>query len=66
MKQLNNDMLCKWCLGCNKLLIDDFQGLRNCNIFIAGYENWSDMFMKALKGEKDAGNNKKSKKQKRN
>mgnify|MGYP003571329884 CR=1 FL=1 len=49
MTQLRDDTLCKYCLGCNKLEINNFIGTRNCKGFVPGYENWRQMYDRALK-----------------
>lgn len=49
MIQLKNDTLCKYCLGCNKLEIYNFIGIRNCEGFVPGYLNWHEIYEKALK-----------------
>lgn len=54
MTQIENDMLCKYCFGCEKLN-NNFNGARNCKNFIPAYKNWREEFEKALKtkeGEK--------------
>jgi len=48
MVQLRGDTLCKYCLGCNKLENYNFIGTRNCKGFVPGYENWREMYEKAL------------------
>lgn len=34
MKQLEQDKLCKKCVGCNRLEISEFNGVYRCNNFI--------------------------------
>lgn len=63
MKQLKDNVICKYCLGCNRLLLEDFDGVKNCKGFAAGYKDWQERFYKALKGERNA---KVAKKKKRN
>ena len=48
MVQIKGDTLCKYCLGCNKLENYNFIGTRNCKGFVPGYENWREMYEKAL------------------
>nr|DAQ62427.1 MAG TPA: transposase [Caudoviricetes sp.] len=48
MAGLKDDILCKYCLGCNKLENHNFIGTRNCKGFIPGYKNWRELYEKAL------------------
>lgn len=34
MTQFENDKLCKYCLGCNKLEDENFKGTKNCKDFV--------------------------------
>ncbi len=52
MKQLENDIVCKYCLGCNRLGIEDFNGIKRCNGFVPAYSDWQERYYKALKEEK--------------
>jgi len=52
MKQIEKDRLCAWCNGCNKLEIEEFEGVRNCANFAPCFENWQDEYRKALLKEK--------------
>jgi len=36
MKQFENDKICKYCYGCNKLELEDFNGVVRCNNFMQG------------------------------
>lgn len=58
MQQLKEDTICKYCLGCNKLLNMNFNGTRNCKKFIAGYINWRELYERALKKAKENRGNK--------
>lgn len=49
MKQLSKDTLCYYCLGCNKLEDEKFEGVRNCKNFMPGIENWRELIEKELK-----------------
>lgn len=49
MKQLKDDKICKYCFGCNKLLDDNFGGVRDCINFIQA-KDMSEYYRK-LKGE---------------
>lgn len=55
MKQLENYKICKYCLGCEKLADEKFDGVENCRGFVPGYEDWEKRFYKALKEENDDG-----------
>lgn len=39
MKELKKGTLCKECLGCNKLLLENFTGNYKCNNFMKGVKN---------------------------
>ena len=51
MKQIDNKKLCKYCLGCNKLEDEKFDGVIRCNVFIAGYTDWKEKWKEALKND---------------
>lgn len=36
MKQFSKDILCYYCLGCNKEELENFDGVMNCKGFVAG------------------------------
>ena len=40
MKQISDEILCKYCLGCNKLEDEKFAGVRRCKGFCPGYKDW--------------------------
>ena len=52
MKQISDEILCKYCLGCNKLEDERFAGVRRCKSFCPGYENWKDQYYKSLNNER--------------
>ena len=35
-KQLEKNVICYYCMGCNKLLIESFLGVKNCKGFVLG------------------------------
>lgn len=49
MKQIYNKKLCKFCLGCNKLEDEYFNGVMRCNNFMAGIDNWQEKWKEELK-----------------
>lgn len=49
MEQIEAKYICIYCLGCNKLEDEKFQGVMNCKNFIPGYENWIEMRREELK-----------------
>lgn len=49
MQQLENDVLCKYCLGCNKLEDLNFKGTRNCKEFVQAQANWRILYDRAIK-----------------
>ena len=53
MKQLEKNTICKYCLGCNKLLLEEFNGVKQCNRFVSGYRDWQERYYKSLKEVKD-------------
>lgn len=40
MKQISSEVLCKYCLECNKLEDENFAGWRRCRNFTPGYKDW--------------------------
>lgn len=52
MNQLKDEVLCKYCLGCNRLENPNFLGFKRCSGFVAGYPNWKDLYYEALKKER--------------
>jgi len=49
MKQLEKDKLCCYCMGCNKLLLEQFEGVRQCKNFKQAEPNWQEKMWKELK-----------------
>lgn len=49
MKQIDNKKICFYCLGCNKLEDEKFDGVMRCKNFIAGVYNWQEKWKEALK-----------------
>ena len=49
MKQVEKDKLCKYCIGCNKLELEQFNGVRNCSNFIQAEPDWQKKMWKELK-----------------
>jgi len=49
MKQMEKDQLCYYCLGCNKLQQNEFEGVRNCKNFITGIADWQEKINKELR-----------------
>lgn len=52
MKQLSDDKICKYCYGCGKLELEQFEGLINCSKFLATDKDWQDKYYKALRRNK--------------
>lgn len=48
MKQLKNNNLCKFCMGCNQLENEDFRPKNRCNNFAPGIENWQEKYRNAI------------------
>ena len=55
MKQLKDNTACKYCYGCNKLELEDFNGVKYCKGFLPAYIDWHKRYYKALKEENDDG-----------
>lgn len=51
MKQIKNNTLCFYCLGCNKQESEEFKPVLRCKDFAAGIEDWQEKLRKALKDE---------------
>lgn len=46
---LEKNKLCYYCLGCNRLEIKNFVGVKRCNNFEAGMDNWQEKWREELK-----------------
>ena len=53
MKQLKKNTVCYYCYGCNKLILDNFDGVKHCNGFKPAYSNWQEEYYKELREEKN-------------
>lgn len=42
MKQIDNKKLCFYCLGCEKLSDENFNGVMRCKYFVAGMADWQE------------------------
>lgn len=42
MKQIDNKKLCFYCLGCEKLSDENFNGVMRCKYFVAGMTDWQE------------------------
>lgn len=51
MKQINNKKICFYCLGCNKLEDEEFDGVVRCGRFTASSNNWQEEWKKNLESE---------------
>lgn len=49
MKQIEKNTLCYYCLGCNKLELEKFNGIMRCKGFVPGIENWQEKLREELK-----------------
>ena len=47
--QLEKDKLCYYCLGCNKLEINNFAGVNRCENFETGMDKWQEKWREELK-----------------
>lgn len=48
MKKIEKNKLCHYCLGCNKLELESFNGVYRCNNFVPGIENWQEKYRNAI------------------
>lgn len=48
MKQISNKKICFYCLGCNKLEDEEFEGVGRCGNFTASSNNWQEKWKKSL------------------
>ena len=53
MKQISNKTLCFYCLGCNKLEDEEFEGLMRCENIIPSKRNWQEEWKKNLESEEE-------------
>ena len=51
MKQIDNKKLCKFCLGCNKLEDENFNGVMRCKHFIHGQADWQERWKEQMKND---------------
>lgn len=51
MKQIYNKKLCYYCLGCNKLEDENFNGVMRCKGFIAGMADWQEKWKEQMKND---------------
>lgn len=57
MKQIDNKKLCFYCLGCNKLEDENFNGVMRCNGFMPDRAIWQEKWKEQMKnGNKDTVN----------
>ena len=49
MKQIDNKKLCYYCLGCNQLENESFDGVMKCKDFMAGINNWQEKWKEQMK-----------------
>jgi len=49
MKQLKADTICYYCLGCERLTNEQFDGVRNCKGFIPAMQNWQERLREELR-----------------
>ena len=52
MKQIDNKKLCYWCIGCNQLENENFEGVMRCKDFMAGINNWQEKWKEQMKNGK--------------
>lgn len=52
MKQFDKDTLCYYCLGCNREEQENFNGVKNCNIFVAG-RDMKEFYKRLKEGNKN-------------
>lgn len=50
MKQLEDNKICKYCYGCNRLEVQDFEGVISCKYFVQATE--LDKYYKKLREDK--------------
>ena len=53
MKEIKNNYICFYCLGCVSEENHNFIPKRICKNFVPAYANWQEKYYKALKGEKN-------------
>ena len=52
MKELRNNYICYYCLGCVIEELDNFIPKMNCPNFVPAYSDWQERYYKALKEAK--------------
>lgn len=53
MKQLEDDKICKYCMGCNQLENENFDGVIKCDYFVTGRDNWYQNYIRAINERKN-------------
>jgi len=52
MKQFSDEKICKYCYGCNKLELENFEGFINCSNFLPADKKWQEKYYEALRRNK--------------
>ena len=52
MKQIDNKKLCCYCLGCEKLSCENFEGVMRCKDFIPDTADWQEKWKEQIKNAK--------------
>ena len=52
MKQIPNDYICYYCLGCVAEEDENFKPKKNCKNIVPAYDNWQERYYEALKEQK--------------
>lgn len=55
MKQISGEKICKWCLGCNRLEDEEFEGVMRCRGFLAGERGWEEKYEKEIRKKERKG-----------
>lgn len=49
MELLKKNCICYYCIGCNRLELEEFHGIANCKNFTASEDGWFEKFINQFK-----------------
>ena len=49
MKQIEDEYICKYCMGCNEEELEWFKPKMNCKNFVQAYSDWQKRYYEGVK-----------------
>lgn len=49
MEEIGKNTVCKWCIGCNRMEVEEFKGVARCEGFVPGYIDWYEKYTKEVR-----------------